>query len=54
MDSTLPSDGKLAPLNKRFMECSVDELTIGEVGELLVEYRRLAEGVRMLGGFTSE
>lgn len=46
--------GKLGPPNKRFMECSVEELSIREIGELLVEYRRLAEGVRALGGFAAE
>ncbi|KAF5362449.1 hypothetical protein D9756_002739 [Leucocoprinus leucothites] len=38
---------------KRFIECaSVDELSIGEVRELLSEYRRLVEGVRELDGFS--
>ncbi|KAF5362430.1 hypothetical protein D9756_002756 [Leucocoprinus leucothites] len=47
-DARLP----LPQPNKRFMECaSVDELSIGEVRELLSEYRRLVEGVRELGGF---
>jgi hypothetical protein len=32
------------------MECtSVEELRIGEIGELLEEYRKLVEGVRSLG-----
>ncbi|KAG0701109.1 hypothetical protein DFH29DRAFT_580744 [Suillus ampliporus] len=40
----------LAP-NKRFMECTEDDLRVSEVGELLREYRRLVEGVRAMGGF---
>ncbi|KAJ3575780.1 hypothetical protein NP233_g865 [Leucocoprinus birnbaumii] len=48
--------GGMLPLpKKRFMEVnSVDELSIGEVRELLAEYRRLVEGVRELGGFGLE
>ena len=37
-----------------FMECSVDELSIGEVRELLSECRRLVEGVRELDRFYTE
>jgi len=36
------------------MECSVDELSIREVGELLSEYRRLVERVRELDRFSAE
>ena len=39
------------PSTRRFLECSADELKIGEVAELLKEYRRLVEDVRMAGGF---
>ena len=48
-------NARLLPLpKKRFMECSVDELSIGEVRELLSEYRRLVEGVRELDRFSTE
>lgn len=33
------------------MECTVDELKLSEIGELLREYRRLADGIRAAGGF---
>ncbi|KXN87298.1 Vacuolar protein sorting-associated protein 9A [Leucoagaricus sp. SymC.cos] len=49
--SGMPITAKLPPPKKRFMECTMDDLTIREVGELLMEYRRLVEGVRELGGF---
>jgi len=42
---------RLAPPNKRFMECTPDDLRVSEVGELLREYRRLVEGVSAVGGF---
>jgi len=44
----------LPSLKKKFMECSVDELSIREVGELLSEYRRLVERVRELDRFSAE
>ena len=37
------------PSTRRFLECSDDDLKIGEVVELLKEYRRLVEDVRMAG-----
>jgi len=49
------NNAKLLPsLKKKFMECSVDELSIREVGELLNEYRRLVERVRELDRFSGE
>ncbi|ETW79165.1 hypothetical protein HETIRDRAFT_420333 [Heterobasidion irregulare TC 32-1] len=42
---------RLAPPNRRFLECSEDDLKVSEVRELLREYKRLAEGVRAMGGF---
>ena len=42
---------RLAPPKERFMECTVDELKLSEIGELLREYRRLADGIRAAGGF---
>lgn len=46
-----PTPMRIAPPHKRFMECSVDDLRVSEVGDLLMEYRRLAEGLRAIGGF---
>jgi len=49
------NNAKLLPsLKKKFMECSVGELSIREVGELLTEYRRLVERVRELDRFSAE
>ena len=42
------------PTTRRFLECSADDLKIGEVAELLREHRRLVEDVRMAGGFSEE
>ena len=44
----------LPPMTQGFLECSADDLKIGEVAELLREYRRLVEDVRMAGGFLEE
>ncbi|KAK0205608.1 hypothetical protein DFS33DRAFT_1502657 [Desarmillaria ectypa] len=44
----------LAPPNKRFLDCEVDDLKMSEVAELLKEYRRVVEGVRAIGGFEPE
>jgi len=33
------------------MECTADDLRLSEIGELLRDYRRLAEGIRAVGGF---
>ena len=54
---TMPQGGawRIAPPpTQRFLECSADDLKIGEVAELLKEYRRLVEDVRMIGGFMEE
>lgn len=45
---------RISPPNPRFLECAADDLKVGEVGELLREYRRLAEAVRAMGGFLDE
>ncbi|KAF9218111.1 hypothetical protein BS17DRAFT_811817 [Gyrodon lividus] len=37
--------------NRRFLECTEQDLRVSEVGELLQEYRRLVEAVRSIGGF---
>ncbi|CAL1715405.1 unnamed protein product [Somion occarium] len=42
---------RISPPNPRFLECTVDDLKLSEVGELLREYKRLAEAVRAMGGF---
>ncbi|KAF9440734.1 hypothetical protein P691DRAFT_780012 [Macrolepiota fuliginosa MF-IS2] len=46
-----PMVQRLPPPNQRFMQCTVDELRMGEVAELLREYRRLVDGVRASGRF---
>ena len=54
---TMPQGGawRIAPLlTQRFLKCSVDDLKIGEVAELLKEYRQLVEDVRMIGVFLEE
>ena len=35
--------------NKRFLECSADDLKVSEIPELLAEYRKLVDSVRLLG-----
>ncbi|THU85841.1 hypothetical protein K435DRAFT_843085 [Dendrothele bispora CBS 962.96] len=43
---------QLPPPNKRFLEASsVNDLRMGEMEELLKEYKRLAEAIRGAGGF---
>ena len=43
--------GRLPPPNRRFMECTEQDIRVSEVGELLREYQRLVEAVRSVGGF---
>ena len=43
--------GRLPPPNRRFVECTEQDIRVSEVGELLREYQRLAEAVRSAGGF---
>ncbi|KAJ6481877.1 hypothetical protein C8R45DRAFT_314006 [Mycena sanguinolenta] len=45
---------RLPPPNPRFLDCAPDDLRLAEVAELLVEYRRLVEGVRAVGGFIGD
>jgi len=45
---------RIAPPNRRFLECTADDLRVSEVRELLREYRRVVEGVRLMGGFSDE
>ncbi|OBZ66399.1 hypothetical protein A0H81_13569 [Grifola frondosa] len=42
---------RISPPNPRFLTCSEDDIKVSEVGELLREYKRLAEAVRAMGGF---
>ncbi|KAG6820412.1 hypothetical protein H0H93_000658 [Arthromyces matolae] len=42
---------RLAPPIARFLECSVGDLKLSEVSELLNDYRRLVEGIRGVKGF---
>lgn len=43
----------ISPPNDRFMNCDPEDLRIGEVGELLLDYRRLVEEMRAAGAFAS-
>ncbi|EJD48228.1 hypothetical protein AURDEDRAFT_113071 [Auricularia subglabra TFB-10046 SS5] len=45
------STSRIAPPSQRFMTVNEADLRLGEVGELLREYRRVVEGLRALGGF---
>lgn len=47
----LTLSGQLPPPNRRFMECTEQDIRVSEVGELLREYQRLVEAVRSVGGF---
>ena len=42
---------RIAPPNPRFLACTEDDIKVSEVGELLREYKRMAEAVKALGGF---
>lgn len=42
---------RISPPNPRFLSITEDEIKVSEVGELLREYKRLAEAVRAMGGF---
>ncbi|KZV98757.1 hypothetical protein EXIGLDRAFT_727083 [Exidia glandulosa HHB12029] len=42
---------RIAPPNVRFMTANDYDLRLGEISELLREYRRVVEGMRALGGF---
>ncbi|EGN91890.1 hypothetical protein SERLA73DRAFT_118025 [Serpula lacrymans var. lacrymans S7.3] len=46
-----PISLRLPPPNRRFLDCSEDDIKVGEVAELLREYKHLVEAVRALGGF---
>ncbi|THH10746.1 hypothetical protein EW145_g1107 [Phellinidium pouzarii] len=41
----------VAPPNRRFLECTADDLKMSEIPELLQEYQRLVENVRSMGAF---
>ncbi|KAI0675975.1 hypothetical protein C8Q78DRAFT_1066580 [Trametes maxima] len=45
---------RISPPNNRFLTCTEDDIKVSEVGELLREYKRLAEAVRAMGGFHEE
>ncbi|CAE6417923.1 unnamed protein product [Rhizoctonia solani] len=44
---------QIPPPNPHFLECSVDDLKLSEVAELLAEYKRIAAGMQAMGGFSS-
>jgi len=46
-----PTLVRIAPPNRRFVECHEDDLKVSEISELLREYKRIVEGVRAMGGF---
>ncbi|KAH9933442.1 uncharacterized protein B0H18DRAFT_983709 [Fomitopsis serialis] len=45
---------RVSPPNPRFLACTEDDIKVSEVGELLREYKRLAEAIRAMGGFNDE
>ncbi|KAI0029181.1 hypothetical protein K488DRAFT_56987 [Vararia minispora EC-137] len=49
-----PSPIRIAPPNKRFLECSEDDLRMSEVRELLHEYRRVVDALQKVGGFAED
>jgi len=42
---------RIGPPIQRFLECNEDDLKISEVRELLHDYRRIVEGIRVIGRF---
>ncbi|KAI0045809.1 hypothetical protein FA95DRAFT_1607404 [Auriscalpium vulgare] len=46
-----PVSIRIAAPNKRFLECTEDDIKVSEVKELLREYKRVVEGMRAMGGF---
>ena len=48
---TSPVFTRIAPPNQRFLEAAADDLRLSEVKELLHEYKRVVEGVRVMGAF---
>ncbi|KAH9967439.1 hypothetical protein BC827DRAFT_1174176 [Russula dissimulans] len=49
--SPVPVPTRIAPPNQRFLEAAADDLRLSEVKELLYEYKRVVEGLRVMGGF---
>ncbi|TDL23809.1 hypothetical protein BD410DRAFT_746660 [Rickenella mellea] len=45
------SKATIPPPNRRFLECSIDDIKVSEVETLLLEYRKLVESVRSIGVF---
>ena len=45
---------RISPPNPRFLTCTEDDIKVSEVGELLREYKRLAEAVQAMNGFHDE
>ncbi|KZS94535.1 hypothetical protein SISNIDRAFT_453467 [Sistotremastrum niveocremeum HHB9708] len=52
--SPSPIKIRIAPPKTRFLECTVDDLRLSEVGDLLQEYRRVVEGLQAMDGFTEK
>ncbi|KDN42763.1 hypothetical protein RSAG8_06517, partial [Rhizoctonia solani AG-8 WAC10335] len=51
--SNAPPRFLIPPPIPRFLECSVDDLRLSEVAELLADYKRVAAGMQAMGGFSS-
>ncbi|KIP01084.1 hypothetical protein PHLGIDRAFT_123687 [Phlebiopsis gigantea 11061_1 CR5-6] len=49
--ATSPVTIRISPPNQRFLECTEDDIKVSEVGELLREYKRMVEAVKVMGGF---
>lgn len=52
--SLRPLSGAVPLPSRRFLECNPDDLRMSEVPELLAEYRRLVESMRLLGAFEEQ
>ncbi|KAF8993241.1 hypothetical protein BDQ17DRAFT_1368587 [Cyathus striatus] len=49
--SPAPPSLRLAPPVQRFIDCNPEDLRLGEINELLTDYKRLVEGIRAAHGF---
>ncbi|KAF8511834.1 hypothetical protein BU17DRAFT_54371 [Hysterangium stoloniferum] len=49
-----PPKMRIPPPNRRFMDCAEQDIRVGEVGELLREYRRMAQALRAAGFFEEQ
>lgn len=49
-----PPKVRMPPPNRRFLECAEQDIRVGEVGELLREYRRMVQALRLAGAFDDQ